>query len=158
MCRLTKRYKNGKVTIDAEIFPPVSQEAIDREVMNSEPVAEAVKRLAEYEENESKIHVNRDLSEIIGDIYGWDAQMNQCAEECAELIKAMNKYRRIKTKTGELTNMSAEEARAAVVEELADTAIMLDQLSYFLDADTAVNEMIRYKQLRSVERLKARGK
>lgn len=50
MNRLTKRYGNGKVTLDAEQFPPVSQEAIDRDVFNSEPIQTAIERLAEYEE------------------------------------------------------------------------------------------------------------
>ena len=47
MSRLTKIYKNGKVTIDAEQFPPITQEAIDREVFNSEPIRAAVECLAE---------------------------------------------------------------------------------------------------------------
>ena len=53
MSRLTKVYKNGKVTIDAEQFPPRSQEAIDREVFNSEPIRAAVECLAELEDEKS---------------------------------------------------------------------------------------------------------
>ena len=53
MSRLTKVYKNGKVTIDAEQFPPISQEAIDREVFNSEPIRAAVECLAELEDEKS---------------------------------------------------------------------------------------------------------
>ena len=54
MSRLTKVYKNGKVTIDAEKFPPITQEAIDREVFNSEPIRTAIERLAEYEDRDAK--------------------------------------------------------------------------------------------------------
>ena len=54
MSRLTKVYKNGKVTIDAEQFPPITQEAIDREVFNSEPIRAAIERLAEYEDRDAK--------------------------------------------------------------------------------------------------------
>ncbi len=53
MSRLTKIYKNGKVTIDAEQFPPITQEAIDREVFNSEPIRAAVERLAELEDKQT---------------------------------------------------------------------------------------------------------
>ena len=47
MNRLTKRYSNGMVTLDALQFPPITQEAIDREVFNSEPIRAAVECLAE---------------------------------------------------------------------------------------------------------------
>ena len=47
---ITKKYSNGKVTVDAAGFPHIAQEAIDAAVFNCEPVAEALKRLREYEE------------------------------------------------------------------------------------------------------------
>lgn len=52
MSRLTKRYKNGNITLDAAQFPPIDQTALDSEIMNSEPIRSAVKRLAELEEKQ----------------------------------------------------------------------------------------------------------
>lgn len=51
---ITKKYPNGKITIDAEAFPLMAQEAIDLAVFNCEPVAAAVAKLREYEEREAE--------------------------------------------------------------------------------------------------------
>lgn len=51
MSRLTKKYPNGFVTIDADNYTE-TQETIDSAVRNSVPVMEAVKILAEYEDAE----------------------------------------------------------------------------------------------------------
>lgn len=51
MSRLTKRYKSGIVTLDADAFME-TQEAIDREILNCYPAKKAVERLAEYEDAE----------------------------------------------------------------------------------------------------------
>lgn len=47
---LTKKYNNGFVTLDATKFPPVTQETIDREIRNFEPVKIAIEKLYEYEQ------------------------------------------------------------------------------------------------------------
>ena len=47
---LTKKYKNGIITLDAEAFPSVAQETIDREIKNFEPARVAVEKLYEYEQ------------------------------------------------------------------------------------------------------------
>ena len=50
MNRLTKTYDSGAVTLDAENFKPLAQEAIDAE-MSASPLLKAVaQRLYEYEE------------------------------------------------------------------------------------------------------------
>ena len=46
---LTKKYKNGFITLDAEMFPSVAQETIDREIKNFEPMKKAVEKLYGYE-------------------------------------------------------------------------------------------------------------
>lgn len=46
---LTKKYSNGFVTLDATKFSPVTQETIDREVRNFEPVKVAIEKLYECE-------------------------------------------------------------------------------------------------------------
>ena len=47
---LTKKYKNGIITLDAEAFPSVAQETRDREIKNFEPARVAVEKLYEYEQ------------------------------------------------------------------------------------------------------------
>ena len=47
---LTKKYKNGFITLGAEMFPSVAQETIDREIKNFEPMKKAIEKLYEYEQ------------------------------------------------------------------------------------------------------------
>ena len=62
--------------------------------------------------------------------YGYEAQSNQLVEECAELIQAVNKYRRVETGLGQPV---AEDKKAiARVEEIADVELMLEQVKYLL--------------------------
>lgn len=49
---LTKKYSNGFVTLDATKFSPVTQETIDREVRNFEPVKVAIEKLYECEQKD----------------------------------------------------------------------------------------------------------
>ena len=50
MSRLTKAYDSGKVTLDAEHFKPLVQEAIDAEISASPMLKTVTRRLYEYEE------------------------------------------------------------------------------------------------------------
>ena len=59
----------------------------------------------------------------IADHYGLDEQLNMLQEECAELIQAVNKYKRTRT--------------TAIVEEMADVYIMLYQITYLLNKEVA---------------------
>ncbi len=54
MNRLTKQYGNGNWTLDASKFPPIDQTVLDSEIRNSEPIKAAIKRLAEYEDRDTK--------------------------------------------------------------------------------------------------------
>lgn len=54
MNRLTKQYGNGNWTLDASKFPPIDQTVLDNEIRNSEPIKAAIKRLAEYEDRDTK--------------------------------------------------------------------------------------------------------
>lgn len=45
-----KKYKNGFITLDAEMFPSVVQETIDREIKNFEPMKKTIEKLYEYEQ------------------------------------------------------------------------------------------------------------
>lgn len=68
-------------------------------------------------------------NKIIADKYGMFAQIGQTTEECAELIKALNKYKRV-FNVGQTTNVSEAEAVDNVCEEIADVSIMLEQMIY----------------------------
>lgn len=67
----------------------------------------------------------------VADYYGYEIQSEQLVEECAELIRAINKYRRARG-TGQPTRMSEEEAFDNLIEEIADVENMLEQVKYLL--------------------------
>ena len=80
----------------------------------------------------------------VADYYGLDAQINQSMEEMAELIQALNKYRRSNGAKGTLEN---------VIEEIADVEIMLEQLKYLLDIDSEKMGGIKaFKIRRAIDR------
>lgn len=68
----------------------------------------------------------------VADYYGYEEQSNQLIEECAELIQALNKYRRAGGKE-QKTDIGVLDALANVIEELADVEVMLDQIKYLLN-------------------------
>ena len=43
--------------------------------------------------------------------YGYEAQSNQLVEECAELIQAVNKYRRVETGLGQPVELMLEQVK-----------------------------------------------
>ena len=58
--------------------------------------------------------------------YGYEAQSNQLVEECAELIQAVNKYRRVETGLGQpVAEDKKAIARDNLVEEIADVELSL---------------------------------
>lgn len=65
------------------------------------------------------------------DYFGYEIQSEQLVEECAELIQAVNKYRRARG-TGQPTALSKEAAFDNLVEEIADVESMLEQIKYLL--------------------------
>lgn len=67
----------------------------------------------------------------VADHFGYEIQSEQLVEECAELIQAVNKYRRARG-TGQPTSISEEEAFLNLVEEIADVESMLEQIKYLL--------------------------
>ena len=64
--------------------------------------------------------------------YGYEAQSNQLVEECAELIQAVNKYRRAGAHIGQPTDSTESVALDNLVEEIADVELMLEQIKYLL--------------------------
>ena len=76
----------------------------------------------------------KDLDKLnleIADYYGYEAQSNQLIEECAELIQAINKHKRV-MHNRKSVNMTLNEAINNVSEEIADVEIMLAQIKYLL--------------------------
>lgn len=70
----------------------------------------------------------------IAEHYGFGAQSNQLIEECAELIQAVNKYKRGITKCGQpLDECNPYDLLVNLIEEIADVEVMLEQIKYLLD-------------------------
>lgn len=83
------------------------------------------------------------LCEEIAKHYGENNQLNQLQEELAELIKAVNKYRRDEDNIDNL------------IEEIADVEIMIEQIKYLLHLNPEYLEMITInKLLRQKRRIK----
>lgn len=60
--------------------------------------------------------------------YGFDAQTNQLIEECAELIQAINKYKRQFLRGQPVRKSSDKTPRDMIAEEIADVEVMLCQI------------------------------
>ena len=78
--------------------------------------------------------------------WGFDAQARVCQEECAELIVAISHLSR-----------GREDAMMEVVEELADTYIMVGQIMEYLGPDV-VEHVVGSKLKRVEERLNKKEK
>lgn len=86
------------------------------------------------------------MEEIIN-FYGKKTQCNRAMEECAELIQAINKC---------LRYPDNEEKHTDLVEEMADVAIMLNQLMLIFNVKhDEFNVMIKKKTERILNRLEA---
>lgn len=71
----------------------------------------------------------------------WE-QLNQTQEECAELIAAINHFRRAKK----------GDAYQSLIDEVADVKIMIEQLMIILDANS-IERSIAEKLIRAKERI-----
>lgn len=91
--------------------------------------------------------------------YGYEAQSNQLVEECAELIQAVNKYRRAAAGLGEPVSEDKKAiALDNLIEEIADVEIMLEQIKHLLKIPE--EDLLAYKQFkinRTKERIEGRG-
>lgn len=80
--------------------------------------------------------------------YGTSAQVDMAIEEMSELTKALCKERRAQHQSEKHA-----EAQANVIEEIADVAIMLEQLLIIFDKDHEVQKVVDYKIDRLEQRL-----
>lgn len=89
---------------------------------------------------------------LIADHYGIDSQSNQLIEECAELIQAINKYKR--KHIGGQPLVRPVSARDQVVEEIADVEVMLCQIKHLFGIpEYQVEEVARNKIERTISRI-----
>lgn len=86
----------------------------------------------------------------IADFYGRDNQFEQTEEECAELIHAIQRYKRA-LKTGKLPIII--QAEQAVLRERADVQIMLRQLVYIESDKAKLKAAMRAKVNRQLKRI-----
>lgn len=92
--------------------------------------------------------MNKELLEKAIDTYGIEEQLLQTVEECAELIQAINKWRR------EKGWVERKDALDHLAEEAADVIIMMEQIKIIL-GETKINWWIDFKLQRLAERLEA---
>ena len=97
--------------------------------------------------------ISEELKQI-ADYYGWDAQSNMLIEECAELIQAVNKYKRIEDSLARLSI-----AFDNLVEEIADVEIMLEQVKHLMQVpEEDIHTAKVFKIIRTKERIaKSKG-
>jgi NTP pyrophosphatase (non-canonical NTP hydrolase) len=91
----------------------------------------------------------------IADYYGLDDQLDQLVEECAELIKEVQKYKRAKKRRDE---GAALLAKLRILDERVDVEVMLQQIRYLNNDNVEMNLHIDEKikrQLTRIEREKA---
>lgn len=91
----------------------------------------------------------------IADFYGQESQLNQTVEECGELVQAIAKYNRAAGR-GYDTNVTPEEAKEHLIEELADVQMMVCQMVYLLHCEKTILDKINEKADRQIERMDLR--
>ena len=92
-----------------------------------------------------KINVLKEAIET----FGISAQVDMAIEEMSELTKALCKERRIRLQF----QPEHTKAQANVIEEIADVAIMLEQLLIIFDKDNEIQKEVDYKIDRLEQRL-----
>ena len=87
--------------------------------------------------------------------YKFEKQSRKLAEECAELIQAVNKYYDYTSSYNKELIEYNWKYYQDIVEEIADVQIMIDQIMYLLNINNeAVNEIREKKIARQLERIK----
>ena len=100
----------------------------------------------------------------IANHYQFGNQSRQLAEECAELVQAVNKYYRFRNSKNSRDEIltSTEDSNMLIqhiVEEIADVEIMLEQMKVLLNlSDEAVEGVKNIKVNRELARIKAGSK
>ena len=79
-----------------------------------------------------------DISKKNADMLGLQTLLFQTQEECGELVKAIGKYNRTNG-IGQKTEMLSHDAWSAMIQEIADVSICIEQLTYLLHAEKVVD-------------------
>lgn len=79
----------------------------------------------------------KDISKENANKLGVQTLLFQTQEECGELVKAVGKFNRCRG-IGQKTETSIEDARANLIEEIADVQICLEQLVYVMGLEEEV--------------------
>lgn len=95
-----------------------------------------------------------ELNKETADYYGFDVQSTQLMEECAELIQAVNVYRRAVRGIGQpVADYKKTTALDNLIEEIADVEAMLEQIKYLLNISEKDIEAVKlFKSKRSRDR------
>ena len=92
--------------------------------------------------------------QYIADHYGYESQSRQLIEEMAELTVAINKAWRSHPNDVEVPNMGYENYKN-ILEEMADTLIMVWQIKYLLGVgEGELADIVEQKLDRQIERIK----
>lgn len=83
---------------------------------------------------------NKTLNQAIKQ-YGVNAQLEMVVEECAELIQAIQKYKRNKNSTNEVVFNSIVEN---IIDETADVKIMITQMEKMF-GKSKISERVEFK-------------
>ena len=83
--------------------------------------------------------------------WGVESQFNQMVEECAELIVAINKYKRFLD--GE-KKQTEEEVMFNLYEEIADVKICIEELEYILGSEK-ISEVYKLKMQKFLNQIKS---
>lgn len=90
----------------------------------------------------------------IARFYGFDAQTNQLIEECAELIQAVNKYKRKYLRGQTVLESGGKTPRDMIVEEIADVEVMLCQIKQMFGiTERQIGEVAERKIERTMMRM-----
>lgn len=130
-------------------------EKYKRNPLHNRTTVELLEKAAKHIDMLTELNsVTEDIEEKCISHYGADAQVDMAIEEMSELTKALLKLRR--AKHGETAD-----ARIAIIDELADVRIMVDQMELLYQCRDDVRKRIFYKigrQKRRLEEMESCGK
>lgn len=91
--------------------------------------------------------------EAIADHYGYDSQSRQLIEEMSELTVAINKLWRLNQTEAGKDFVRRLPYRIAIIEEIADVELMIEQIKYLMDCEIDVEETKERKIERQLARI-----
>lgn len=98
--------------------------------------------------------MNKEITQLareIADRCGLESQISIAQEECAELIQALSKLRRVGLE--HRAGVDYIEARCHVTEEMADVQNLLIQLAHLLENETLVLAYLQHKLARTKRKI-----